>query len=101
MPTYILDADVFINSHQIHYGMDFCPGLWDWFVSKNKSGRVYSIDRICDEIKQVDDKLCGWAKERGEEFFLPFDELATRHLPSLAEWAQYEPRFYDSAREKF
>lgn len=101
MPTYLLDADVFINSHQLHYAMDFCPAFWDWLVSKNAAGRVFSIDRIGDELKQIDDELCGWAKARGEAFSLPVDELTTRHLPQLVAWVQHEARFRDNARAAF
>ena len=61
-PRYLLDADVFINSHQCQYGMDFCPAFWDWLATKNREGRVFSIDRICSELEKFDDKLCEWAK---------------------------------------
>jgi len=26
---YLLDANVFIQAHQAHYGLDFAPGFWD------------------------------------------------------------------------
>ena len=36
---YLLDSNVFIQAKNLHYGMDFCPGFWDWLVQKNKEGQ--------------------------------------------------------------
>ena len=29
---YLLDANVFIQAKNLHYGMDFCPAFWDWLI---------------------------------------------------------------------
>ncbi len=100
-PPYLLYADVFINSHQCQYGMDFCPAFWDWLTAKNGSGRIFSIDRICSELKVFDDTLCVWAKERGDGFFLPFDQKATDHLPKVMGWVKQQARFKPSAVDGF
>ncbi len=26
--AYLLDANVFIQAKNLHYGFDFCPGFW-------------------------------------------------------------------------
>ena len=28
--AYLLDANVFIQAKNLHYGLDFCPAFWDW-----------------------------------------------------------------------
>lgn len=40
--TYLLDANVFIQAKNLHYGLDFCPAFWDWLIDNNREGRVFS-----------------------------------------------------------
>jgi hypothetical protein len=62
---YLLDANVFIQAKNLHYyGMDFCPAFWDWLVSENAAGLVFSIEKVGDEIAAGDDELSEWAARR-------------------------------------
>lgn len=44
--SYLLDANVFIQAKNLHYGFDFCPAFWDWLVQNNINGQVFSIDKV-------------------------------------------------------
>lgn len=55
--AYLLDTNVFISAKNLHYGMDFCPAFWDWLVRKNQSGKVFSIEKVGDEIMAGNDDL--------------------------------------------
>lgn len=46
--AYLLDADVFIRAKRLHYGFDFCPAFWDWLITNNSAGRVFSIEKVSD-----------------------------------------------------
>ena len=35
MTPYLLDANVFIQAKNLHYGFDFCPAFWDWLIQQN------------------------------------------------------------------
>ena len=48
--SYLLDANVFIQAKNLHYGLDFCPAFWQWLLDGNANGRVLSIDKVADEI---------------------------------------------------
>ena len=48
--TYLLDANVFIQAKNLHYGFEFCPAFWDWIDDQTNAGSVYSIERIADEL---------------------------------------------------
>ena len=48
--AYLLDANVFIQAKNLHYGLDFCPAFWDWLIANNASGQVFSIEKVEDEI---------------------------------------------------
>lgn len=101
MTTYLLDANTFINSHQCQYAMEVCPGFWHWLESMNKSSRLFSIDRISDELQKCDDVLCTWAKTQGDGFFLPFDDLAAACLSDVTTWIESQQRFRRSAKDLF
>lgn len=79
MTTYLLDANVFIQAKNLHYGFDFCPAFWDWLDEQNNAARVFSIERVKDEILAGDDELAAWARQRAG-LFLPPDETM---VPSL------------------
>jgi hypothetical protein len=69
--AYLLDANVFIQAKNLHYGFDFCPALWDWLLRQNAAGRVVSIEKVGDELQSGADELATWAAEQGAGFFLP------------------------------
>lgn len=91
---YLLDANVFMQAKNLHYGFDFCPAFWDWLITQNATGRVFSIEKVGDEILAGDDDLSLWAKERGAGFFLPPDDKAVACFPVVSEWTSsqnYQP----------
>ena len=91
---YLLDANVFIQAKNLHYGMDFCPAFWDWLINSNAAGQVFSIERVGDEIEAGEDELSDWAAQRGSGFFLRPDEAMIPALGTVSTWATrqtYEP----------
>lgn len=84
--AYLLDANVFIEAKRRHYGMDFCPAFWDWLVEHNAAARVFSIEKIGDELRAGGDELADWAVALGEAFFLPPDEALLASLAVVGEW---------------
>jgi len=91
---YLLDANVFIQAKNLHYGLDFCPAFWDWLVSRNAARDVFSIERVGDEIEAGGDQLSDWAAARGSGFFLKPDAAILSALPSVSTWVagqRYEP----------
>ena len=92
--AYLLDANVFIQAKNLHYGLDFCPAFWDWLVARNATGEVFSIERVGDEIEAGADELAEWAAKRGAGFFLPPDAAILSALPRVSTWVtgqHYEP----------
>jgi hypothetical protein len=52
--AYLLDADVFIRARNLHYGFDVCPAFWDWLIAGNAEEKVFSIERVGDEVQAVE-----------------------------------------------
>jgi hypothetical protein len=91
---YLLDANVFIQAKNLHYGLDFCPAFWDWLVIHNTAGQVFSIEKIGDELKAGADELANWAAGRDARFFLKPDTTMLPTLGQVSAWAiaqHYEP----------
>ncbi len=92
--AYLLDANVFIQAKNLHYGLDFCPAFWDWLIASNQAEKVFSIEKVGDEIDAGDDALSHWAKERESGFFLKPDAKVAASFPAVSAWASsghYEP----------
>ena len=92
--AYLLDANVFIQAKNLHYGLDFCPAFWDWLIAHNTSGQVLSIEKVGDELEAGVDELATWAASRGTGFFVKPDVAMLPALGTVSAWAtgqRYEP----------
>ena len=92
--AYLLDANVFIQAKNLHYGLDFCPAFWDWLIQNNAAKKVFSIEKVGDELLAGADQLAHWASSRGPEFFNKPDARLLAALSSVSAWAtgqSYEP----------
>lgn len=85
--AYLLDANVFIQAKNLHYGFDFCPAFWGWVLAEHAAGRVSSVEKVGDEILAVADDLSTWAQARGHEFFLRPDAAVFPSLAAVSAWA--------------
>ena len=84
--AYLLDANVFISAKNLHYGMDFCPAFWEWLVAENAAEKLFSIEKVGDEVLAIEDDLSLWAGERGSEFFLRPDATMFPALAEVSTW---------------
>jgi len=92
--AYLLDANVFIQGKNLHYGLDFCPAFWDWLIASNAANRVFSTEKVGDELAAIADQLSVWAADRGPGFFVKPDAAILPALGAVSTWAtgqQYEP----------
>jgi len=92
--AYLLDANVFIQAKNLHYGMDFCPAFWDWLIANNDKQKVFSIEKVGDEIDAGNDDLTKWADHRGPSFFLKPDSSMLLSLEKVSTWVtvqNYDP----------
>lgn len=83
---YLLDANVFIQAKNLHYGFDFCPAFWDWLIVNNKKEQVFSIEKVGDEINAGSDDLADWALDQGPGFFLKPDPTILAKLGDVSHW---------------
>jgi Domain of unknown function (DUF4411) len=84
--AYLLDANVFIQAKNLHYGLDFCPAFWDWLIEGNDAQLVFSIERVEGEIAAGADELSAWAAARGSGFFLSPGPSVLPALGDVSNW---------------
>lgn len=92
--AYLLDANIFIQAKNLHYGFDFCPAFWQWLIAKNAEKRVLSIEKVGDELEAGGDSLADWTQQRGESFFVKPDSSILPALQNVSTWAtaqKYDP----------
>lgn len=101
--AYLLDANVFIQAKNLHYGMDFCPAFWEWIVAQHVQGGIFSIEKVGDELGAIDDELSAWAVDRGPAFFMRADPEVLPAMTRVSTWAtgqQYEPAAVNTFLQK-
>ena len=94
MMRYLLDANVFIQAKNLHYGFDFCPAFWEWLIDANARECVFSIEKVRDELLAGGDELAEWASNRAGRFFLSPDEKVLAAFSEVSGWAtaqDYDP----------
>ena len=84
--SYLLDANVFMAANNLHYGLDFCPAFWDWLIRENARLRVFSIEKVGDEIEAGGDELADWAKDVAGPLFLKPDAEVLSGMGRVSQW---------------
>ena len=84
--AFLLDANVFIQAKNRHYGLDFCPAFWEWLIARNAAGSVFSVEKVGDEVAAIEDELSEWAAGRGGGFFLRPGEPVLPALARVSAW---------------
>jgi len=101
--TFLLDANVFIDAHRRYYGFDLCPGFWTALVRQHQEHRVFSVDRVRQEISKGTDKLKKWARQKDlDAFFRNTNDQATlSYFGDMSDWVQGESQYTSEAKSEF
>lgn len=99
--AYLIDTDIFIAAKNLHYGMDFCPGFWDWLIEANRAGKLLSVQAVHDDLAAGDDELATWAKARDAGFFLSPAEPDLSSLGQLTQWINDHQSYTSAAKQTF
>jgi hypothetical protein len=102
--SFILDTNTFITPYRSFYGLDFCPGFWDFLDNEFVTGRVVSIEKVWDEIVRNDDPLSEWLRARIDKTkFIDTSNEATivDKYEDIALWVNNNQQFLDYAKRSF
>ena len=98
---YLLDANVFIQAKNLHYGFDFCPAFWDWLLDASDRQVVISITQVKDELISGDDELSKWVSNEGAKLFQSVDAKTQPEIRGIASWANAATEYDAPAKSAF
>lgn len=98
---YLLDANILIEASNRYYGLDFAPGFWDWILSAHGGDRVFSVDKVREEVEGRGDELSGWSRDLPEGFYLRPTVATSPYLQDLSAWTESSTQYRQSAKRTF
>lgn len=102
MTSYLLDANVFIQAKNAHYGFDIVPAFWEWLEAGHADAKVFTIERVGDEMIPAGDDLSDWMKTTmPKSFRLAATTADQASLGALAAWVTTGNRYTQAAQSDF
>jgi predicted nucleic acid-binding protein len=99
---YVLDTNVFIEAARRYYAFDIAPPFWESLIQHAKNGRIYSIDRVKQELERGKDELATWATSQFNDAFASTDEEdVIASYSEVMNWVQAQDQFLDAAKADF
>ena len=100
--SYLLDSNIFIQSHRFEYRFSFCSGFWELLEILHQRGIVFSIRAVKNELLKGNDALSAWIRQLPESFFYDERDQETQsRYGFLMNWAHNNPQFTQNAKMKF
>jgi hypothetical protein len=97
---YLLDANVFIQARRQYYAFDLVPAFWTWLEERHRAGRVFTIQKVADEITGAKDNLSQWMNAQPRSFRIDVEAADQPALQALSQWA-HSGRFKQPAINDF
>lgn len=100
---FLLDTNVFIQAKNTYYSFEICPGFWSSVLGRFKSGDLFSIERVRDELVHLKDELSEWVtNEVPDDFFREItEESVQQQYREIILWVNRNPQFQDTAKADF
>lgn len=100
--SYLLDSNIFIQSHRFEYRFSFCSGFWELLKILHLRRIVFSIRAVKNELLKNNDALSTWIRQLPESFFCDERDQETQSkYRYLMNWAYNNPQFNQNAKMKF
>lgn len=101
--TYLLDTNILIQAKNDYYRFSTFPSFWNALISEHNNEKLYSIDKIRDELLKFNDELSDWIdKILPRAFFRSVvDPDVIEEYKKMVRWVKSLDRLFDSAKSKF
>ena len=81
--------------------MDLSPGFWDCLEHFSQEGRLLSIDRVRDEVREGD-KLAAWIEQAPPGLFASTaNEEVVWAFGDMVQWVQSNGQYRQNAKDEF
>ena len=84
---YLIDSDVFIDAKNRHYGFDIVPAFWEWIEQAHRAARVFTVQKVADEVLAGGDELADWMSRQPASFRLTAGSGDQPALNTVSQWA--------------
>jgi hypothetical protein len=84
---YLIDANVLIDAKNRHYAFDIVPAFWDWLKQAHQSGKVFTVQKVYDEVVAGGDDLSIWIQGLPTAFRITPGNRETASLSAVSQWA--------------
>lgn len=71
----VFDTSAFINGWRYHYPPETFPSIWQLFDDAMADGRIIAPREVYNELREKDDVVFAWAKERAARFVDPSEAV--------------------------
>lgn len=103
MKRYLLDSNILIQAHRMHYPFDVVPNFWVKLIYLSKNNLIMSIDKvkkeICDTLNP--DELSTWCSNELDHAFFADSSPSIDVYAEIAIWTQSHTHFLQSAKDEF
>jgi Domain of unknown function (DUF4411) len=99
MSKYLLDSNVFIQAHRMHYPFDVVPSFWDKLITLSDDDVIFSIDKVKKELYdyQNPDILGKWCHNDIKSNFFVDSSNCIDKYGLIANWAVTNNHHYKQA----
>lgn len=102
MKKYVLDSNIFIQAHRMHYPFDVVPGFWNKIIHLSQSGITLSIDKVKIELcDNSNDELSKWCTSNLNPVFFAHTEACLDTYIEITQWANSNHNYTFGAKEEF
>lgn len=99
---YLFDTNIFITSkNQLPY--DVWPTFWQRIAELIRYGKIFSSEKVREEIEQGNDELTTWMREKSTatSFYIPLDRDILEQYAITQNWANNNTIFTSEARQAY
>jgi hypothetical protein len=91
---YLLDTNIFISAHRMHYPLDVVVSFWDKLQELGSAGQIISIDKVKNEIFRNEDTLKAWCMASLAPDFFKESQPCISAYTQIVRWANSSGRHY-------
>lgn len=96
---FLVDTNILVEAYRRYYAFDLVPSFWEFLNRNFGAGSLVSIKPL-DELKEGNDALTEWAKNRFRFFRDIADGATIQAMGEIADWVKQQG-YRQSAVDEF
>lgn len=97
---FLVDTNILVEAYRRYYAFDLVPSFWEFLDRNFDAGSLVSIKPVLDELKEGNDALTEWAKNRSHFFRDIADGATFQAMGEIADWVKQQG-YWQSAVDEF